>query len=163
MLVGLDAVEMATVPSISRRLRAASDAGGVTVDELTTKPRGASPTVKPSANSTDDSFTVGEPVGEEEGSRANSTDFLSTGLTMLVLLVGVLLLLVGSLWDVSSGGGVGSMSSRLICVAIVSSPPSNGPQPKRAEWGISGSVGDKAQSYLILFIITAGVLLRFPA
>lgn len=160
MLVGLEAVEMATVPSTSRRLRAVNEVGGVTVDELTTKPRGASPVVKPSAKSTVDSFATGDDAGEE-GSRANSTDFLNTGLTVLVLIVGVLLLPVGSLWEVSSGEGVGSVSPTVTCVVITSSTPSNG--PKRTDWGISDSVGDKAQSYLILFIITAGVLLRFPA
>lgn len=121
------------MPLTSRLLRAASDVGGVTVDELTNKPRGASPADKPSANSTDDSFTAGELVDEEEGSRANSTDFLNTGLTILVLIIGVLLLVAGSLWVVSSGDGVGSMPPMLTWVSIVSSPPSNGPQPKRAE------------------------------
>lgn len=109
LLVGLEAVEMATVPSTSSRLRAVNEAGGVTVDELTTNPRGASPVVKPSAKSTADSFVTGDDAGEE-GSRANSTDFLNTGLTVLVLIVGVPLPPVGSLCAVSSGEGVGSMS-----------------------------------------------------
>jgi hypothetical protein len=147
LLVGLEAVEMATVPSgcelavelsvaglLSPLRRHFPEASGVLAEELTTKP-GEALSVNKSVALRSLSFAPTDTDDGGEGSRVKSTDFLETELTILVLIVGVQLppLAVGPLLNVSSGIGAGSVSPTESFVDIVSSTPSNGPQPKRAE------------------------------